>query len=81
MRARTCLKLGGVIGLIALLSACGGSDNSNGSTPSKPTSYESQFGTAFAAIFDASSTSQPVAATDSSVPALAPAAQPISPPS
>jgi|GEM_PF-2691643 len=81
MRIHTCLKMGGAIGLIALLSACGGNDPISGpARTTAPQTFESEFGTAFAAIFDASATSQPVTPTDASVPPLAPAAQPLSPP-
>ncbi|WP_428332310.1 hypothetical protein [Novosphingobium sp.] len=81
MRVHTCLKLGSAIGLIALLSACGSSGTPTGaSRPAPPTSFESQFGSAFAALFDASPTSQPATPTSASVPPLQPAAQPQSPP-
>jgi hypothetical protein len=77
MRYQTCIKIGGVIVLIGLLAACGGDGSYSGSTPAKPGSLESKFGAAFAAIFDASPTSQPVVPTSASVPALAPAGTPI----
>lgn len=76
MRLQTGLKIGGVIVLAGLLSGCG--DRYAPPTPQPgPTSLESKFGAAFAAIFDASPTSQPVVPTDSSVPPLAPADTPI----
>ncbi len=80
MRTHTCLKMGGAIGLIALLGACGSNGPFVTPTKSGPQSFESQFGSAFATIFDASPTSQPVTPNDASVPPLTPASQPQSPP-
>lgn len=80
MHRKTLLKLSAGVVLTTSLAACG-SNNSPTPTPTPaPTdsSFQGKFGSAFAAIFNASATSDPVDPTDSSVPALAPAADPIS---
>lgn len=43
-----------------------------------PVSFQSAISPAFAAVFNASATSDPVDPTDASVPALAPASDPVS---
>ena len=60
MRWQTCLKIGGAILLTGCVSACGGGGSSSSSsiTPVANKSLESNFGSEFAQIFDASSTAQ-----------------------
>lgn len=83
MHLQTCLKIGGAILLTGFLAACGGNGSSLSPTvtPTPTSSFESKFGSEFAKIFDASSTSQPAIPDSSAVPALQPAGQPIAVPS
>lgn len=92
MRLKTFLKLGGMALLSGSLAACGNGNNNNPApmptptpTPSPtptptptPVSFQSAISPAFAAVFNASATSDPVDPTDASVPALAPASDPVS---
>lgn len=82
MRLQTCLKIAGTALATAGLAACGGGggDNSSATSPITSNSLESKFGSEFAKIFDAPSTSQPAIPDSSAVPPLAPAAQPIAVP-
>lgn len=87
MRTKDVLRLSGSMLLAVSLTACGGGGSNNSSSPAPtpppvattptPASFQSQFGSAFAAIFNAATTSEPVDPTDASVPALAPASPPI----
>jgi hypothetical protein len=85
MPIKNKLRLSGSIVLACSLAACGGGGNRSAAPSPTPTpiatatpgSFQSMFGASFAAIFDASPTSQPVDPTDASVPPLAPASQPL----
>jgi hypothetical protein len=77
MHLKTCLRIGGVILLTGLVAACGSSNTPTTGTTTPAGSFESKFGSEFAKIFDASSTSQPAVPDSSAVPALQPAGQPI----
>lgn len=86
MRTKALLKLGTAALMSTALAACGSSSSLPTPTattpPPTPTpttaSFQSMFGAAFAAIFDASAFSDtPIDPTDSSVPPLAPAADPL----
>ncbi|MEO6093882.1 MAG: hypothetical protein ABIT04_07105 [Novosphingobium sp.] len=84
MHPKSLLKLGGSLLIIGSLASCGGGgSSSSGQTPvptPAPTTaatIQSQIGAAFAAIFNAPNTSDPVDPTSASVPALAPASDPI----
>ena len=82
MRTKALLKLGTAALMSTALAACGSSSSLPTATTPPPTpttaSFQSMFGTAFAAIFDASPFSDtPADPTDSSVPPLAPAADPL----
>lgn len=85
MQINNTLRLGVCILLAGSLAACGGRDRGTGgvtpgpgatATPD-PVSFQSRFGSAFAAVFNASPTSDPIDPTDASVPPLAPASDPI----
>lgn len=83
MKMKTLLKGGTSLLMASSLAACGGGDG-GGATPTPtptptpaPMTFQSMFGTAFAAIFNAAATADPVDPTDASVPALAPASDPI----
>lgn len=89
MRMKTFLRLGGSVLLTTALAACGSSGSMTPTPTPTPTpaptptptagpaSFQSMFGPAFAAIFDAAMNSEPVEPTDASVPALAPASEPL----
>ena len=84
MRKTTMLKCGTSLLLASSLAACGGGGGGNDGTPPTtvtPTpstsSFQSKLGAAFAGIFDAGATTDPVNPTDASVPALAPTSDPV----
>lgn len=82
MRLKTMLVLGASLAMIGSLSACGGDSSSNSPTPTptptaSSTSIEAKISPAFAAIFDASASGEPVDPNDQSVPPLAPASEPV----
>lgn len=88
MRMKTMLRLGGSVVLASSLAACGGGGNDRDNPPPptatpSPTpppvagTFQSMFGSAFAAIFNAPATGEPVDPTASSVPPLAPASDPL----
>ncbi len=84
MQLKTLLKSGTSLLMVSALAACGDGGNGSGPTPtptptptSAPATFQSMFGTAFAALFNASETSDPADPSDASVPALAPASDPI----
>jgi len=87
MRTKDMLRLGGPILLAFSLTACGGGNNNNAGAPPPavppvvvappPATFQSMFGAAFAAVFNASTTSEPIDPTDASVPPLAPASEPL----
>lgn len=85
MQISNTLRLGVCILLAGSLAACGGRDRGSGgitpepgatATPS-PVSFQSKFGSAFAAVFNAPATGDPIDPTDASVPPLAPASDPL----
>ena len=77
MRLQTFLKFGGALLLTGVLAACGSSNTPAPQSTATSHSLESNFGSEFAAIFDAPSTAQPATLDNSSVPALQPAGQPV----
>lgn len=78
MRMKTCLNIGGALLLTGFLAACGSSSSSPAiNNPPTGGSLESKFGSEFAKIFDASSTSQPATIDNNSVPPLQPADKPV----
>jgi hypothetical protein len=81
MRLQTSLRVGAIIALTGMLAACGGDNGPSTSTsPPSTNNLSSEFGSEFATIFNASSTSIPVTPDNNAVPALAPAAQPVAMP-
>jgi len=84
MRTKTLLKCGTSLLLAGSLASCGGGSSSgDGTSPISVTptpstsSFQSKLGAAFAGIFDAGTTTEPVDPTDASVPALAPTSEPV----
>lgn len=84
MRTKTLLKCGTSLLMAGSLASCGGGSSSGDSAPPTtvtPTpstsSFQSKLGTAFAGVFDAGATTEPVDPTDASVPALAPTSEPV----
>ncbi len=80
MRLQTTVKVGAIIALTGLLAACGSNNNPAVHAPPPTNTLASQFGSEFATIFDASSTSQPATPDNNAVPPLAPAASPVANP-
>lgn len=84
MHTKTLLKCGTSLLMAGSLASCGGGSSSGDGTPPTsvtPTpstsSFQSKLGAAFAGIFDAGATTDPVDPTDASVPALAPTSDPV----
>lgn len=83
MQTKTLLKCGTSLLMAGSLASCGGGGSDSTPTPTPtPTppaaaSFQSKFGAAFAGIFDAGTTTDPVNPSDASVPALAPASDPL----
>lgn len=86
MSIKNTLRASASMILAGTLAACGGGGSGSPTpapvatstpTPTAGASFQSQFGSTFAGIFNASATGDPVDPTDASVPALAPASDPI----
>ena len=80
MRLQTTIKVGAIIVLTGLLAACGSNNTAVHAPPANTNTLASQFGSEFATIFDASSTSQPATPDNNAVPPLTPAANPVANP-
>lgn len=82
---KTTLRASVILLAAGTLAACGGGGDRSTpppapvatSTPPPVASFQSQFGTGFATVFNASATSDPIDPTTASVPPLAPASDPI----
>ena len=81
MKAATALKAGTAIALPLAMAACSSSGNNNTASPppSPPpaASFQSQFGTSFAATYDTSNTTEAKEPAPGDVPALSNNTNPI----